>query len=95
MAKGIAKFMYENIIIKFGYPTHFIGNHGHHFINKTIEMLVEKFIITQHKLTLMQDPQGNKQAQSTNKTLGKILVELVNANWTYLDIMLFTTIWTY
>jgi hypothetical protein len=52
MAKGIAKFIYEIIIIRFGYPTHFIGDHGNHFINKTIEMLVEKFIITQHKLTL-------------------------------------------
>jgi hypothetical protein len=71
MVKGIAKFMCENITIKFGCPTHFISDHGNHFINKTIVMLVEEFMITHHKLILTYDPQGNEHAKSTNKTLGK------------------------
>jgi len=37
-------------------------------------------MITYHKLTTYY-LQGNEQAKSTNKTLGKILTKLVNANW--------------
>ncbi len=58
-------------IIKIGHLVHFISDHGNHFINKTIIMLVENFMITHLKLTLTYDPQGNEHAKSTNKTLGK------------------------
>jgi hypothetical protein len=35
------------------------------------------------------------QVESTNKTLGKILANLVNANRTDWDVMLVTTLWAY
>jgi hypothetical protein len=79
IAKNIAEFIYENIIIEFGCPTHLISDQGNHFINKNIIILVEEFMITQHKLT-MYYPQGNGQAKLTNNTLGKILTKLVNIN---------------
>jgi hypothetical protein len=40
-------------------------------------------------------PQGNMQAKLTNKTLGKILVKLVNANQMDWDVMLVTTLRAY
>ncbi len=40
-------------------------------------------------------PQGNKQVKSTNKTLGKLLAKLVNANETDWDVMLVTFLWAY
>jgi hypothetical protein len=46
---------------------------------KTIEILVEKFIISHHK-SITYYPQRNGQAELTNKTLGKILTKLANAN---------------
>ncbi len=49
--KSTTKFNYENIIIRFGCPTHFVSDQGNHFINKTIEVLVEEFIIVHYKLT--------------------------------------------
>jgi hypothetical protein len=49
IAKNIVKFIYENIITRFGCPTHFINDQGNHFINKTIEELVAEFMIVHHK----------------------------------------------
>ncbi len=49
IAKNIVKFIYENIITRFGCPTHFINDQGSHFINKIIEVLVVEFMIVHHK----------------------------------------------
>jgi len=70
--KSIAKFIYEQIITHFGYPTHLVSDQGSHFIKKTIEILVEEFMIAHHKSTTYY-PQGYRQVELTNKTLGKIL----------------------
>ncbi len=56
--KNTSIFIYENIITRFGCPTHFVSGQGSHFINKTIEILVEEFIIVHHKSTTYY-PQGN------------------------------------
>jgi uncharacterized protein (DUF305 family) len=79
---------------QFGCPTHHVSHQGNHLINKTIEILVEEFMISHHKPTTYY-LQGNKQAKSTNKTLGKILAKLVNANQTDWDVMLITNLWAY
>jgi len=79
--KNRAKFIYENLITRFGCPTHFVNDQGSHFINKTIEVLIEEFIIVHHKSTTYY-LQGNGQAKLTNKTLGKIMAKLVNDNCT-------------
>jgi hypothetical protein len=55
---------------------------------------VEEFMILHHKSTTYY-PQGNKQIKSTNKTLGKILAKLVNANQIDWDVMLITFLWAY
>ena len=36
-----AKFIYENIITRFGCPLTLISNHGTHFINRTIKTLID------------------------------------------------------
>jgi hypothetical protein len=56
--KNIVKFIYENIITRFGCLTHFINDQGSHFINKTIEVLVAEFMIIHHKSTTYY-PCGN------------------------------------
>ena len=40
-----AKFIYENIITKFGCPLTLINDKGKHFINKTIKTLTDQFQI--------------------------------------------------
>jgi hypothetical protein len=49
ITKSTTKFIYENIIIRFGSPTHFVGDQGNRFMNKTIEVLVEEFMVVHHK----------------------------------------------
>jgi hypothetical protein len=48
MADNTTKFIYEQIIIRFGYLTHLVSDQGIHFINKTIEIFVEKLMISHH-----------------------------------------------
>jgi len=55
---------------------------------------MENFMISNHKSSTYY-LQGNGQAELTNKTLGKILTKLVNANWTNWDVMLVITLWAY
>jgi hypothetical protein len=62
IAKNITKFICENIITRFGCPTHFVSDQGSHFINKTNELMVEEFTIIHHKSTTYY-PQGNGQAE--------------------------------
>jgi hypothetical protein len=71
-----------------------VSDHKTHFINRTIEILTQEFMITHHKSTTYY-PQGNDQAKSTNKTLGRLLAKMINANQNDWDIMLFTTLWAY
>ncbi len=77
--QSTAKFIYEIIITRFGCPIHLVSDQGTHFINRTIEILTQEFMITHHKSTTYY-PQGNGQAESTNKTLGRLLAKMVNAN---------------
>jgi hypothetical protein len=94
IAKNTIKFIYENIITRFGCPTHFINDQGRHFINKTIEILMAKFMIVHHKLTTYY-PQGNGQVELTNETLGKILAKLINVIHNDWDVMIFKTLRAY
>ncbi len=76
---NIVKFIYENINTCFGCPIHLVNDQGTHFINRTIEILTQEFMITHYKSTTYY-PQGNGQVKSTNKTLGRLLTKMVNAN---------------
>ncbi len=79
IAQNIIKFIYENIITHFGCLTHLVGDQNTHFINRTIEILTQEFMIAHHKSTTYY-PQGNGQAKFTNNNLGKLLAKMVNAN---------------
>ncbi len=76
MAKHTTKFLYEHIITTFGCLRHLVREHGNHFVNWTIEILNEEFMITYLNLTTYY-LERNGQAKSINKILGKILAKLV------------------
>ena len=45
------KFIYENIITRFGCPLTLIGDQGTHFINRTIKTLIDQFQIDHRRST--------------------------------------------
>lgn len=71
--KVVAKFVYENIITRFGFPL--INDRGAHFINKKIKVLSNKFLIDHHKIS-SYNPHSSGVIESFNKTLTKGLIEI-------------------
>ena len=65
-----AKFIYENIITRFGCPLTLISDQGKHFINKTIKTLTDQFHIDHRRCTTYH-PQSNGAIKAFNKTLTK------------------------
>ncbi|XP_026399800.1 uncharacterized protein LOC113295688 [Papaver somniferum] len=68
----IAAFIKEYIICRFCVPKHIITDNGTPFVNKQVRELPEEFGIKQVFSTVYY-PQGNRQAESTNKTLIRII----------------------
>ncbi len=75
----IVKFLYDHIFTWFGYPLTFVTNQSTHFINNVICYLTDHFIF-RHTNSIVYYPQGNEQANSTNKVFSTLLTKLVNEN---------------
>jgi transposase InsO family protein len=78
-ARETAQFLYEAILTRFGCPLHLVSDQGTHFINSTIHTLTEHFLL-RHTTSTTYYPQGNGQAESTNKVIVRMLQKLVNEN---------------
>ncbi|MCO5557534.1 hypothetical protein L7F22_011100 [Adiantum nelumboides] len=89
-----AKFLFENIIARFGCPFEIVSDNGTHFINEVIKELTSNFMISLYKSTPYY-PQANGQAESTNKTLISVLTKTVEAHRTDWDLKLTSALWAY
>jgi hypothetical protein len=65
-----AKFIYENIITRFGCPLTIINDQGTHFFNGKIKILLQKFMID-HKKTSTYIPKENGVVELFNKIYTK------------------------
>ena len=75
-----AKFIYENIITRFGCPLTLISEQGSHFINKIITALTKQFKIN-HKRSTTYHPRSNGAIEEFNyKTLTKGLTKICNTH---------------
>ncbi|WP_409197505.1 DDE-type integrase/transposase/recombinase, partial [Klebsiella pneumoniae] len=85
----------RNIITRFGIPHTFVTDNGPQFISQELRELCDRYGIALHHSSPYY-PQGNGQAEATNKTLIKIVKKtcegsrfsdwpekLVNALWAY------------
>ncbi len=52
IAKVVAQFLYENIIIHFEHPLELMNDCGTHFLNATIEQLTTNYLIKLWKTTI-------------------------------------------
>ncbi len=75
-----AKFLYDHILTRFGYPLIIAIDQGTHFINNVIRYLTDHFIL-KHTSSTIYYLKGNGQAKSTNKVFGTLFMKLVNENW--------------
>ena len=69
---AVANFIKENIIVRFGMPHRIISDNGTPFINRDVRKMLE-FYQVKHYWPSPYYPQGNGQAEATNKTLIKII----------------------
>ena len=63
----IVKFLWENIITRYGCPLSLTSERGTHFINETnFRILLDEFMIAHHKTTPYH-PQANGNVEAFNK----------------------------
>ena len=72
---AVANFIQEYIITRFGIPRRLINDNGILFINKDMKGLTEAYYI-KHGRSTPYYPQGNGQAEATNKVMLKILKKM-------------------
>ena len=72
---AVANFIKENIIVRFGAPHKIISDNGTLFVNSDERKMLE-FYQVKHHCSLPYYPQGNGQAEATNKILIKIISKM-------------------
>ena len=72
---AIANFVREHIITRFRIPKRLISDNGTSFINKDMKGLTEAYYI-KHGRSTPYYPQGNGQAEATNRVMLKILKKI-------------------
>ena len=72
------KFFYEYVFTRYGLPIEIVSDRGSHFLNETIEHLLEELMVV-HKKLAPYHPQANGQAKITNKILCAVLTKIVSA----------------
>ncbi|XP_030963462.1 uncharacterized protein LOC115984581 [Quercus lobata] len=66
----VANFIKENIIVRFGVPHRIISDNGTPFVNSNVRKMLKFYQVKHHRSSLYY-PQGNGQAEATNKMQGK------------------------
>ncbi|XP_028113659.1 uncharacterized protein LOC114311695 [Camellia sinensis] len=91
---GVANFIRENIICRFGIPKVMLSDNGAPFVNRHVGRLLDTYWIKHHKSSPYYS-QGNGQAEATNKTLIRILSKMMDeAEGTWFE-QLPLAIWAY
>lgn len=90
----VREFILQNIIHRFGVPMRILTDNGTPFVHKMVKRLTEKYLIDHVKSTPYY-PQGNGQAEVTNKTLISILSKMVTEKGSKWSEKLPKALWAY
>lgn len=92
--KQISSFIINYIICQFGIPHAILTDNSLYFKNHIIDELCENFHIIHHSSSIYY-PQGNSQAEATNKTIINILKRTINDIGRDWHLQLNLTLWAY
>uniref|UniRef100_A0A2N9I4L9 Integrase catalytic domain-containing protein n=1 Tax=Fagus sylvatica TaxID=28930 RepID=A0A2N9I4L9_FAGSY len=81
---AVANFIREHIITRFGIPYKLVTDNGTPFINKDVREMLEHYRV-KHRRSTPYYPQGNGQAEATNRMLLRILSKMVFDLWERLE----------
>lgn len=93
-AETSAEFIFENIIMRFGYPLELVSDRGTHFLNEVIANLTRRYHI-KHRKTTPYNPKANGLTERANGIVGKVLSKVVSAHKTDWDRKLCSVVFAY
>ena len=86
------KFIFENIVTRFGCPRILMSDHGSHFINRSVRALTEELQV-QHKKSTPYHPHANGTVEVFHKILETTLTKVCNVNHEDWDLKILVVLW--
>jgi transposase InsO family protein len=93
-AATTGRFIFDDIITRFGCPKFLMSDQGTHFINKTVEALIEEFAV-HHQKSTPYHPQEKRMVEAFNKILETSLKNICSVNRDDWDLRVPAVLWAY
>ena len=93
-AATTTKFLFNNMLTRFGCPKILMSDRRTHFLNETISAIIEDFQVY-HQQSTSYHPQANGTIEAFNKILETALTKVCNAQRNEWDLRIPAILWTY